>query len=759
MTRVRLFGPLVFLLLIIAVSPLSSQETPAAKPSYPIWPVPRESKLDGTRLLLTDAVIVVPEGDAKAQVPGRLLAELIADQFMVVLPVVVGKAPAGRMPIVVGEVSSGLIASAAGSLVSSGNPGPEGYALRIDDSGALVAGCDYRGALYGVSSFIQLVHKWGHQSVGVWKGTIRDWPFLSIRWVHVYIPGKEMLPFARRYMRDFLLRYKFNGMILEVGGGTRLDSHPEISVGWRRTVAEWYAHGETIWKIGEGIPLGTADRFAASCHFGIAGGAYIEKQDLRDLASLAEKYGLEIVPEVQSLSHSYYITSARRDLAEDPDMPWPDSYCPSNPESYKILFEIMDEYIDVLRPRRVHIGHDEWRAGAFCSRCRGKDPGELYAQDVLKIHEHLKQKGIETWMWGDHFVDWHNRFGRTHSEGSAVRYEYPDTRVARDRIAARTGEIRITNWSGERGDETFKKLGWKFIIGNFQGTEEKDWPGRVQRSGLLGAEVSSWGAMEEFQLGKLQIPEAVFSINLLWSAHYPPKAAALEQAALQLPVIRRLLGADPPPSLNANPMRFEILDIASAFNSEAKGAQWDLSGLKVGHGYYNGLPFEIADPAKTAGRSCVFVARRPGKEPTETTLPVSGRWASLIFLQTAAGRGRATVHAGDATHFPRESSELLGFYEVRFADGLVATHEIRYDENVGRWDAGFDPPYYQARSIAAGKLPGGATAVLWASEWKNPRPDVPIVSVKMVGSPGPSAALPVLFGVTAVEKPRVEDYR
>jgi hypothetical protein len=36
---------------------------------------------------------------------------------------------------------------------------------------------------------------------------------------------------------------------------------------------------------------------------------------------------------------------------------------------------------------------------------------------------------------------------------------------------------------------------------------------------------------------------------------------------------------------------------------------------------------------------------------------------------------------------------------------------------------------------------------------------VPIVSVTLVGSPGPSDARPILLGVTAVEKPRVEDYR
>jgi hypothetical protein len=64
----------------------------------------------------------------------------------------------------------------------------------------------------------------------------------------------------------------------------RLDSHPEISAGWRRTVAEWYAHGETMDKLGEGIPLGTANRFAASLHVGVGGGSYVEKEDVRRLA-------------------------------------------------------------------------------------------------------------------------------------------------------------------------------------------------------------------------------------------------------------------------------------------------------------------------------------------------------------------------------------------------------------------------------------------------------------------------------------------
>ena len=206
-------------------------------------------------------------------------------------------------------------------------------------------------------------------------------------------------------------------------------------------------------------------------------------------------------------------------------------------------------------------------------------------------------------------------------------------------------------------------------------------------------------------------------------------------------------------------MRFDVLDLRSAFNHANKGQGWDLSGIKSGKGYYNDLPYEIADPQKNGGRSCVLVARSKSEDPTEVPLPVRGLWASLLFLQSATAQGRETIHAGDQTQFPHESSELLGFYEIRFADGLVQTHEIRYDETLGKWDTSFDASYYLTRATAAGKLPDGRTAVIWASEWKNPRPDVPIVSVKMVGSPGPSTAQPILFGITAVEKPRVEDYR
>ena len=234
------------------------------------------------------------------------------------LPLVSGAVPEGRVPITVGEIDAPAVAEAARRAGLDVPAKDEGYALAVGAEGAVIAGRDRRGAFYGVSSFVQLVHSWGRQSVAVRRARVRDWPQLPLRWVHVYLPGRDQLGFARRYLRDVLLRYKFNGVVLEVGGGMRLDSHPELAVGWRRTVAEWYAHGETMDKIGEGIPLGTARRMAASLHVGVAAGGYLEKEEVSRLAAFASDLGLEIVPEIQSLSHAYYIASARRDVAEDP---------------------------------------------------------------------------------------------------------------------------------------------------------------------------------------------------------------------------------------------------------------------------------------------------------------------------------------------------------------------------------------------------------------------------------------------------------
>jgi hexosaminidase len=193
---------------------------------------------------------------------------------------------------------------------------------------------------------------------------IRDWPCKPTRMVHLFLPGVDHLGYARRYLRDFLLRYKFNGLFVELGGGVRLHGRQEISLGWRRFVEQLRAIGDTVPAYGEHVPLGPERRFAASIHTHLADGGHIEPDDLARLAGWARGLDLDFVPEVQSLSHAYYLACVYPEIAELREADFPDTYCPCNPRSYEILFDVMSAFVDLTKPRSVHIGHDvyaKWR--------------------------------------------------------------------------------------------------------------------------------------------------------------------------------------------------------------------------------------------------------------------------------------------------------------------------------------------------------------------------------------------------------------
>ena len=61
---------------------------------------------------------------------------------------------------------------------------------------------------------------------------IRDWPDKPFRGVKLYLPGRNNIPFFKRFVRDFMALYKYNTLIMEMNAGMRLDSHPELNSGW-----------------------------------------------------------------------------------------------------------------------------------------------------------------------------------------------------------------------------------------------------------------------------------------------------------------------------------------------------------------------------------------------------------------------------------------------------------------------------------------------------------------------------------------------
>ena len=85
-----------------------------------------------------------------------------------------------------------------------------------------------------------------------------------------------------------------------------------------------------------------------------------------------------------------------------PDKFYKDSYCPSNEKSYSIVFDLIDEIVEVVRPTEyVHMGHDEVYTMGTCPLCKDKDHSDLYASDVNKLYNYLASKNLKMMIWGD----------------------------------------------------------------------------------------------------------------------------------------------------------------------------------------------------------------------------------------------------------------------------------------------------------------------------------------------------------------------
>lgn len=200
-------------------------------------------------------------------------------------------------------------------------------------------------------------------------------------------------------------------------------------------------------------------------------------EDLQKIAAACRSKGIEPIPLVQCLSHQSNFSGGPWPLYKDhpefletplhpDDARWPDlyvySWCASNDGVYDYIFPMMDEIIEAMDAKTVHIGMDEvFDIGEdTCPRCKGKNKAELFARTTKILHDHLAEKGIKTMMWGDRLLNWRecgcgiwdaDRFGM-----------YP----AFDLEDQVTRDIIITDWHYDPNPFCFPSVE-KFMKGGF----------------------------------------------------------------------------------------------------------------------------------------------------------------------------------------------------------------------------------------------------------------------------------------------------
>jgi hypothetical protein len=622
----------------------------------------------------------------------------------------------------------------------------EGYVLSVAPQGVLLARQDASGVFYGAQTLAQLLR--AGQTDLLTSVTVRDWPRHRIRGAHLYLPPREHLGFFFRFL-DFMAELKLNTLVLEIGGGMEYEKHPEINRAWAKFCRDALAYdfgkdtspsraSDDVWASGgwherTGPSALEHSRYfwKDSTHTELAGGAWLTKDELRRIKAECERRHIEIIPEVQSLSHSYYLCCAHPEIAERADDPWPDTYCPSNPKSYELLFDAMDEVIELFRPRILHIGHDEAYTFRVCPKCSKRTAHEILASDVNKIHSFLTSRGIRPLIWGDKLMNITTpdgtRYGgvRRYSRDpvTGMKFDMPATYKAAEMVPE---DLLICDWYWSLDPESarnFHRHGFEAIYGNFHPLGFADWEKRTNLPYVLGAEMSTWCGVTPEEFGHNDVFHRFFpGADMLWRGLQMERA---QVSALMAPWITRFIERMTEQKrwlVSGGRGKAQSVDLTAAVRPLPASL---LGRLEVGETLQTVLgtgPFSIMVSDGVMDRAVVL----DRTHPRSASIPIGYRASRLLVLQGTTLKGvyrQATYYS-----YERGPADVLRC-RVRYADGKRTTFSAFYGDDIGPITGNW-PTCYRAVPVAAG--PGHT---LFAQEWVNPRPDVPIASLTLLLGP------------------------
>lgn len=544
------------------------------------------------------------------------------------------------------------------------------YRLKITENSAELYAKDKRGFVYGAENLIKLVSQNGVPAV-----EIDDAPRMPFRGVHLMLPGRDDMEFAKRFIKYVVSPMGYNAAIIELAGGMKFDSHPEIlgavlNAKAHEKKGEWphFPHGEP------------------------GGDTGVTKAVVADFVDYIRSFGIEPIPEIQSLGHVQFMTIAHPEIAEiaedskvgkvdeltadvPPNKFYAHCYCPSNEKSYEILFDLIDEIIEVFRPTEyVHMGHDEVYEIGICPACRDKDPAELLASDINKIYDYLKSKGYKMMIWADMLQP-------------VTKYKTPRAIDLIPKDIVLLDFIWYFHLSKDIEDNLLEK-DFKVIYGNVYTSHFPRYESRILKNGIVGAQTSAWVSTSEKEMGKEgKIYEFLLSAEAFWSDRY------------------------------SGHLRY-VYD--NKLKSFMPGLRLALRGQKPIDG----------------DELCVYELTPQNPMPANE-ISIGKVCRALVFEHITSDK---------ITRKPWGPLDTVGNYKITYDDGSTELIPIEYGGNIGhyarRQNEPFKGEYYRHNGYFATyftdgieeKSTDGQPITVYRFEWRNPSPDKVIATVEIVNS-------------------------
>lgn len=564
----------------------------------------------------------------------------------------------------------------------------ERYSVVISDNNATVTAGSRLALLWGACRVIDL---WDGGTLPVIS--IDDHPDVPMRGFHMGLPRVDRKDFVKKLARYILLPFGYNHVILEFNGDMRYDRHPEITEKW--------IESEKLYQEGK-------DKRVMHADIGAEGTA-LEKSDVRELVEMFDSYGIEVIPEVQTLAHIEYITNAYPEFAElgkymktastddlikVPHTHIPEHcYCPHNEKCMAIVHDIIDEVVEVVRPKRyVHIGHDEAYHLGLCPECSKKGAPRVYVEHVSHLHDYLAEKGLGTMLWSDMF---HTNMYYTGTHFDFVKRELPKDLILLDFTWYFHLDTDI--------EDFLLPEGYKIMMGNLYSSHYPRFASRIKKDGMIGGEISTWTAVSEEKFASNgKFFDLPYTAEMLWNAYsYDERNRASYTALISqiiIPELRDLMHG-----------RYDLYLVTDLDSAEVVGS-------------FNGSLERIPDELSYLGLT----------EPKDT-LAVNEKYDRLIFEHATLNPApricwQELYHVGDYTvHY--ENGETVsvpvtsagGILHINSHYGLpMPDNYYRHQGYVGTW---FADPTYEYRTAE------GKPILLLGQVWDNPHPDKTIASI------------------------------
>ncbi|OHD65574.1 MAG: hypothetical protein A2096_05580 [Spirochaetes bacterium GWF1_41_5] len=319
----------------------------------------------------------------------------------------------------------------------------QGYALKLDEGTALLAGQDGAGVYYAFITFLQMVR---FDPDNVPQVSLLDWPDHERRsltdLIALYYLRESPYELSERFIFDNLAFNKFNELMVCVSRNTlEFTEGNNVKLNNRRGQKQIYP-----------------------------------KENMKKLIKFARENFVTMIPMWEKPDQ---ILDNYPELKEFPGSE--DSWnrrvvCTKNPKYYEVLFPVLKEVYETFdKPEVFHIGHDEVRFHSgiddiySCRNCGQDSKNSLFINDVIRQAEYLKSLGVkEVRMWSDMlFETW---------GGGHAPFDQEETVKMRKTLAAEYPYIVPAHWGvpaeniegvieGGKGPELlfeakFRKITW-----------------------------------------------------------------------------------------------------------------------------------------------------------------------------------------------------------------------------------------------------------------------------------------------------------